>query len=169
MAAWVLETGACDLVPLCMPGARRNPQNDKKERISKNKEEVLSKAENDLAVVVNCQQHWKVSKELPGPTSGSSEGPLPSVLVSMVFLYICSRYRNMLKLQHSVDFARLVLYCPAEINDYLLELGDKSVEPLQINVLDYLLGVADLSGENQIYTRLYTVMASIWKYLAQLD
>ncbi|RLN25156.1 translin-associated protein X [Panicum miliaceum] len=86
-------------------------------RISKvNKEEVLSKAENDLAAVVN-------------------------------------QYIGKL-VQEYVEAATLCRFCKtgtllslAEINDSLLALSDKSVEPLQINVLDYLLGVADLSGE----------------------
>ncbi|BAD81187.1 putative translin-associated factor X [Oryza sativa Japonica Group] len=86
-------------------------------RISKNnKEEVLSKAENDLTVVVN-QYIGKLVQEY---------------VEAATFCRFC-KTGTLLSL--------------AEINDSLLELGDKSVEPLQINVLDYVLGVADLSGE----------------------
>ncbi|GAB4840162.1 hypothetical protein Ancab_020926, partial [Ancistrocladus abbreviatus] len=34
-----------------------------------------------------------------------------------------------------------------EINATLLPLTDPSIEPFQINILDYLLGLADLTGE----------------------
>uniref|UniRef100_A0A0E0FJT8 Translin-associated protein X n=1 Tax=Oryza nivara TaxID=4536 RepID=A0A0E0FJT8_ORYNI len=105
-------------------------------RISKNnKEEVLSKAENDLTVVVN-QYIGKLVKELQGTD----------------FWKLRRAYT--FGVQEYVEAATFCRFCKtgtllslAEINDSLLELGDKSVEPLQINVLDYVLGVADLSGE----------------------
>ncbi|CAO2193017.1 unnamed protein product [Urochloa humidicola] len=105
-------------------------------RISKvNKEEVLSKAENDLAAVVN-NYIGKLVKELQGTD----------------FWKLRRAYT--FGVQEYVEAATLCRFCKtgtllslAEINDSLLALSDKSVEPLQINVLDYLLGVADLSGE----------------------
>lgn len=105
-------------------------------RISKvNKEEVLSKAENDLAAVVN-QYIAKLVKELQGTD----------------FWKLRRAYT--FGVQEYVEAATFCRFCKtgtllslAEINDSLLALSDKSVEPLQINVLDYLLGVADLSGE----------------------
>ncbi|PUZ57338.1 hypothetical protein GQ55_5G422800 [Panicum hallii var. hallii] len=105
-------------------------------RISKvNKEEVLSKAENDLSAVVN-QYIGKLVKELQGTD----------------FWKLRRAYT--FGVQEYVEAATLCRFCKtgtllslAEINASLLALSDKSVEPLQINVLDYLLGVADLSGE----------------------
>ncbi|KAL6626441.1 hypothetical protein ACP70R_030167 [Stipagrostis hirtigluma subsp. patula] len=105
-------------------------------RISKaNKEEVLSKAENDLATVVN-QYIAKLVKELQGTD----------------FWKLRRAYT--FGVQEYVEAATFCRFCKtgtllslAEINDSLLALSEKSVEPLQINVLDYLLGVADLSGE----------------------
>nr|CAB3472763.1 unnamed protein product [Digitaria exilis] len=130
-------------------------------RISKvNKEEVLSKAENDLAAVVN-QYIGKLVKELQGTdfwklrrayTFGVSTKPYSST-----FVISCNRsdiFIVIFQVQEYVEAAMLCRFCKtgtllslAEINDSLLALSDKSVEPLQINVLDYLLGVADLSGE----------------------
>ncbi|WZZ72038.1 hypothetical protein YC2023_083408 [Brassica napus] len=40
-----------------------------------------------------------------------------------------------------------ILYTLDEINSTLLPLSDPSLEPLQINILDYILGLADLTGE----------------------
>ncbi|WVZ71683.1 hypothetical protein U9M48_020238 [Paspalum notatum var. saurae] len=105
-------------------------------RISKvNKDEVLSKAENDLAAVVN-QYIAKLVKELQGTD----------------FWKLRRAYT--FGVQEYVEAATLCRFCKtgtllslAEINDSLLALSDQSVEPLQLNVLDYLLGVADLSGE----------------------
>jgi hypothetical protein len=93
-------------------------------RISKvNKEEVLSKAENDLAAVVN-QYIGKLVKELQGTdfwklrrayTFGVSTN-----FTVLHFFISCNRseyaycdfcrYKNILKLQRCVDFARLALY-----------------------------------------------------------
>ncbi|KAJ6324622.1 hypothetical protein OIU76_011837 [Salix suchowensis] len=61
----------------------------------------------------------------------------------------------MLKLvQEYVEAATFCKFCRTgtllhldEINATLLPLSEPSVEPLQINVLDYLLGLADLTGE----------------------
>ncbi|KAM0853861.1 hypothetical protein ACQ4PT_050804 [Festuca glaucescens] len=105
-------------------------------RISRNnKEEVLSKAENDLAAVVN-QHIGKLVKELHGTD----------------FWKLRRAYT--FGVQEYIEAATFCRFCKTgtllsldEINDSLLALSDKSVEPLQINVLDYLLGVADLSGE----------------------
>ncbi|KAL6850496.1 hypothetical protein ACP4OV_021123 [Aristida adscensionis] len=105
-------------------------------RISKvNKEEVLSKAEKDLAVVVN-QFIAKLVKELQGTD----------------FWKLRRAYT--FGVQEYVEAATFCRFCKsgtllslAEINDALLALNDKSVEPFQLNVLDYILGVADLSGE----------------------
>ncbi|KAG0537205.1 hypothetical protein BDA96_03G128300 [Sorghum bicolor] len=105
-------------------------------RITKvNRDEVLSKAENDLAAVVN-QYIAKLVKELQGTD----------------FWKLRRAYT--FGVQEYVEAATLCRFCKtgtllslAEINDSLLALSDKSVEPLQLNVLDYLLGVADLSGE----------------------
>ncbi|XP_066314141.1 uncharacterized protein [Miscanthus floridulus] len=105
-------------------------------RITKvNRDEVLSKAENDIAAVVN-QYIAKLVKELQGTD----------------FWKLRRAYT--FGVQEYVEAATLCRFCKtgtllslAEINDSLLALSDKSVEPLQLNVLDYLLGVADLSGE----------------------
>ncbi|AQK89411.1 Translin family protein [Zea mays] len=105
-------------------------------RITKvNRDEVLSKAENDLAAVVN-QYIAKLVKELQGTD----------------FWKLRRAYT--FGVQEYVEAATLCRFCKtgtllslAEINDSLLALSGQSVEPLQLNVLDYLLGVADLSGE----------------------
>jgi hypothetical protein len=54
----------------------------------------------------------------------------------------------MLQVQEYIEAATFCRFCKTgtllsldEINDSLLALSDKSVEPLQINVLDYILGV----------------------------
>ncbi|KAA8532855.1 hypothetical protein F0562_033028 [Nyssa sinensis] len=56
--------------------------------------------------------------------------------------------------QEYVEAATFCKFCKTgtllnldEINAALLPLSDPSLEPLQINVLDYLLGLADLTGE----------------------
>nr|CAD1829035.1 unnamed protein product [Ananas comosus var. bracteatus] len=105
-------------------------------RISKhNKEEVLSKAENDLASVMD-QYMSRLVKELQGTD----------------FWKLRRAYT--FAVQEYVEAATFCRFCKtgtllnlAEINASLLALSDKDVEPLQINVLDYLLGVADLTGE----------------------
>ncbi|XP_026662827.2 translin-associated protein X isoform X1 [Phoenix dactylifera] len=105
-------------------------------RISKdNKEEVLAKAENDLAAVTD-QYISRLVKELQGTD----------------FWKLRRAYT--FAVQEYVEAATLCRFCKtgtllnlAEINASLLPLSDQSVEPLQINVLDYLLGLADLTGE----------------------
>ncbi|KAF3336543.1 Protein EXECUTER 1 [Carex littledalei] len=62
-------------------------------------------------------------------------------------------YLNSL-VQEYIEAATLCRFCKtgtllnlSEINSSLLALSDTTIEPLQINVLDYLLGVADVTGE----------------------
>nr|POF04670.1 translin-associated protein x [Quercus suber] len=61
---------------------------------------------------------------------------------------------NSKKVQEYIEAATFCSFCKSgyfltldEINATLLCLSDPSLEPLQINVLDYLLGLADLTGE----------------------
>ena len=63
----------------------------------------------------------------------------------MIFLYGCV---CTLQVQEYVEAATLCKFCKTgtllnldELNATFLPLSDPSVEPLQINVLDYLLGV----------------------------
>ncbi|KAL5720147.1 hypothetical protein ACHQM5_012842 [Ranunculus cassubicifolius] len=105
-------------------------------RISKhNREEVLEKAENDLTAVTD-QYISRLVKELQGTD----------------FWKLRRAYSP--GVQEYVEAATLCKFCTtgtllnlAEINSRLLQLSDPSLEPLQINVLDYLLGIADLTGE----------------------
>ncbi|KAJ3676565.1 hypothetical protein LUZ60_003977 [Juncus effusus] len=105
-------------------------------RLSKNnQEEVLTKAENDLANVTS-QYMSKLVKELRGTD----------------FWKLRRAYT--FAVQEYVEAATFCRFCKtgtllnlSEINSSLLALSDKSIEPLQINTLDYLLGVADLTGE----------------------
>ncbi|KAL0463702.1 UNVERIFIED_CONTAM: Translin-associated protein X [Sesamum latifolium] len=105
-------------------------------RISKNnKEEVLEKAEKDLAAVVD-QHISRLVKELQGTD----------------FWKLRRAYSP--GVQEYVEAATLCNFCKTgallnldQINASLRPLSDPSVEPLQINVLDYLLGLADLTGE----------------------
>ncbi|XP_042022762.1 translin-associated protein X-like [Salvia splendens] len=105
-------------------------------RISKhNKEEVLQKAENDLAAVMD-QYIARLVKELGGTD----------------FWKLRRAYSP--GIQEYIEAATLCSFCKTgallnldEINASLRTLGDPSNEPLQINVLDYLLGLADLTGE----------------------
>ncbi|CAL9111381.1 unnamed protein product [Musa textilis] len=105
-------------------------------RMSKdNREDVLAKAENDLAAVTD-QYMSKLVKELDGTD----------------FWKLRRAYT--FAVQEYVEAATLCRFCKAgtllnlaEINASLLSLSDESLEPLQINVLDYLLGLADLTGE----------------------
>ncbi|KAK6133976.1 hypothetical protein DH2020_032278 [Rehmannia glutinosa] len=86
-------------------------------RISKhNKEEVLEKAEKDLAAVMDQHISRLVQEYVEAAT-------------------LCNFCKNGTLLD--LD----------EINASLRMLSDSTVEPLQINVLDYLLGIADLTGE----------------------
>ncbi|KAL2234904.1 UNVERIFIED_CONTAM: Translin-associated protein X [Sesamum indicum] len=104
--------------------------------ISKNnKEEVLEKAEKDLAAVVD-QYISRLAKELQGTD----------------FWKLRRAYSP--GVQEYVEAATLCNFCKTgallnldQINASLRPLSDPSVEPLQINVLDYLLGLADLTGE----------------------
>ncbi|XP_042487536.1 translin-associated protein X, partial [Macadamia integrifolia] len=105
-------------------------------RISKhNREEVLEKAEKDLAAVTD-QYVSRLVKELQGTD----------------FWKLRRAYSP--GVQEYVEAATLCKFCQTgallnldEINTTLLPLSDPSVEPLQINILDYLLGLADLTGE----------------------
>ncbi|CAA6654431.1 unnamed protein product [Spirodela intermedia] len=105
-------------------------------RITKeNKEEVVEKAEKDLAAVTD-QYMSKLVKELHGTD----------------FWKLRRAYSP--AVQEYVEAATFCRFCKAgtlmnldEINAILLSLSQPSVEPLQINILDYLLGVADLTGE----------------------
>ncbi|XP_028123162.1 translin-associated protein X-like [Camellia sinensis] len=103
-------------------------------RLSKhNKKEVLEKAEKDLVAVTDQYVAWLV-KELEGTDfrklrRAYSPGVLPL-------------------LQQYVEAVTLCKFCKTgtllnlgEINGILLPLSDPSLDPLQINVLDYLLGI----------------------------
>ncbi|KAJ9709445.1 hypothetical protein PVL29_001092 [Vitis rotundifolia] len=105
-------------------------------RISKNnKDEVLDKAVKDLASVT--EQHVsRLVKELQGTD----------------FWKLRRAYSP--GVQEYVEAATLCNFCKNgtllildEINATLLPLSDPSLQPLQINILDYLLGLADLTGE----------------------
>lgn len=105
-------------------------------RLSKvNKEEVLKKAEEDLDAVT--EKHVsRLVKELQGTDfwklrRAYSPG-IQEYVEAATFCKFC-RTGNLLNLD--------------EINATLQPLGDLSLEPLRINVLDYLLGLADLTGE----------------------
>ncbi|KAL1370438.1 hypothetical protein HN51_000703 [Arachis hypogaea] len=105
-------------------------------RMSKyNKEEVLQKAEKDLAAVTN-QYMSRLVKELQGTD----------------FWKLRRAYSP--GIQEYVEAATFCGFCKNgtlltldEINNTLLPLSDPSLQPLQINILDYLLGLADLTGE----------------------
>ncbi|XP_050277600.1 uncharacterized protein LOC126719081 isoform X3 [Quercus robur] len=105
-------------------------------RISKhNREEVLEKAEKDLKAVTD-QYISRLVKELHGTDfwklrRAYSPG-VQEYIEAATFCSFC-KSGNLLTLD--------------EINATLLSLSDPSLEPLQINVLDYLLGLADLTGE----------------------
>ncbi|XP_023002801.1 translin-associated protein X [Cucurbita maxima] len=105
-------------------------------RISKqNKEEVLEKAEKDLADVTT-RHVSRLVNELQGTD----------------FWKLRRAYSP--GVQEYVEAATLCKFCKTgtllsldEINAVLLPLSDPSLEPLQINNLDYILGLADLTGE----------------------
>ncbi|KAL8241938.1 hypothetical protein R6Q59_012240 [Mikania micrantha] len=105
-------------------------------RISKsNKDEVLEKAEKDLSAVKD-QHIARLVNELQGTD----------------FWKLRRAYSP--GIQEYVEAATLCKFCTAgtllnldEINAMLLPLSDPSSEPLQINILDYILGIADLTGE----------------------
>ncbi|KAH0858363.1 hypothetical protein HID58_086624 [Brassica napus] len=105
-------------------------------RLSKdNKEEVLEKAGKDLEAV--REQHFaRLMKELQGTD----------------FWKLRRAYSP--GVQEYVEAATFYKFCVSgtlstldEINSTLLPLSDPSLEPLQINILDYILGLADLTGE----------------------
>ncbi|KAK8471624.1 hypothetical protein PHAVU_003G280700 [Phaseolus vulgaris] len=105
-------------------------------RMSKhNKVEVLEKAEKDLAAVTD-QYVSRLVKELKGTDfwklrRAYSPG-IQEYVEAATFFCFCKN-GTLLKLD--------------EMNKTLLPLSDPSLHPLQINVLDYLLGLADLTGE----------------------
>uniref|UniRef100_A0A6M2FA67 Translin-associated protein X n=1 Tax=Populus davidiana TaxID=266767 RepID=A0A6M2FA67_9ROSI len=131
-------------------------------RISKdNRDEVLDKAEKDLAAVTE-QYMLKLVKELQGTDfwklrRAYSPGVVYfslSLLRPDVQYCISSLCLVSLQVQEYVEAATFCKFCRTgtllnldEINATLLPLSEPSVEPLQINVLDYLLGLADLTGE----------------------
>nr|GMD29562.1 translin-associated protein X isoform X1 [Ipomoea batatas] len=100
-----------------------------------NREEVLEKAEKDLDAVT-AQYVSRLVKELQGTD----------------FWKLRRAYSP--GVQEYVEAATLCHFCKAgtlisldELNANLTPLSDPSIEPLQINILDYLLGLADLTGE----------------------
>nr|AFK37169.1 unknown [Lotus japonicus] len=105
-------------------------------RMSKyNKLEVLEKAEKDLAAVRD-QHISRLVRELQGTD----------------FWKLRRAYSP--GIQEYVEAATFCSFCTSgtllkldEINNTLLPLSDSSLRPLQINILDYLLGLADLTGE----------------------
>ncbi|XP_021292980.1 translin-associated protein X isoform X3 [Herrania umbratica] len=105
-------------------------------RISKNnREEVLEKAEKDLAAVRD-QHISRLVKELQGTDFWKlrrAYSPGVQEYVEAVTFFKFCQTGTLLNLD--------------EINASLLPLSDPSLEPLQINLLDYLLGLADLTGE----------------------
>ncbi|KAK9124846.1 hypothetical protein Scep_013692 [Stephania cephalantha] len=105
-------------------------------RISKyNRDEVLEKAEKDLAAVTD-QYMSRLVKELQGTDFWKlrrAYSPGVQEYVEAATLYEFCKTGKLLNLE--------------AINASLLPLSDPSFEPLQINILDYVLGVADLTGE----------------------
>ncbi|KAJ8760626.1 hypothetical protein K2173_015293 [Erythroxylum novogranatense] len=105
-------------------------------RMSKyNREEVLDKAEKDLAAVTD-QHMSRLVKELQGTDfwklrRAYSPG-VQEYIEAATFCKFC-RTGSLLHLD--------------EINATLQPLSDPSNEPLQINILDYILGLADVTGE----------------------
>ncbi|CAN0929422.1 Translin-associated protein X [Linum grandiflorum] len=105
-------------------------------RMSKNnREEVLDKAQSDLAAVTQNYVS-KLVKELQGSDFWKLRRAYsPGVQEYVEAATFCNFCRNGTLL--TLD----------EMNASLLPLNDPALEPLQINVLDYLLGLADLTGE----------------------
>ncbi|KAG2274801.1 hypothetical protein Bca52824_057356 [Brassica carinata] len=106
-------------------------------RLSKdNKEEVLEKAWKDLEAV--REQHFaRLMKELQGTDfwklrRAYSQGSVQEYVEAATFYKFC-----VFGTLSTLD----------EINSTLLPLSDPSLEPLHINILDYILGLADLTGE----------------------
>ncbi|KAF4402733.1 uncharacterized protein LOC115701220 isoform X2 [Cannabis sativa] len=100
-----------------------------------NKEEVLEKAEKDLVAVAD-QYISRLIKELQGSDFWKLRRAYSPGVQEYIEAATFCRFCRMGTLLH-LD----------EINATLLPLSDPSLEPLQINVLDYLLGLADLTGE----------------------
>ncbi|XP_044466409.1 translin-associated protein X isoform X2 [Mangifera indica] len=105
-------------------------------RISRcNKEEVLKKAEEDLAAVTD-QYMSRLVKELQGTDfwklrHAYSPG-VQEYVEAAIFCKFC-RTGALLNIE--------------EINASLLQLSEPAIEPFQINVLDYILGLSDVTGE----------------------
>lgn len=105
-------------------------------RISKhNKDEVLEKAEKDLQAV---REHHvsRLVKELNGTDFWKlrrAYSPGVQEYVEAATFYQFCRTGTLLNLD--------------EINATFAPFSDPCIEPLQINILDYLLGLADLTGE----------------------
>ncbi|XP_073135047.1 uncharacterized protein [Henckelia pumila] len=105
-------------------------------RISKhNKDAVIEQAEKDLSMVLN-QHISRLVKELQGTD------------------FWKLRHAYSPGVQEYVEAATFCNFCKTgvlldlnAINASLISLSDPTVEPLKINVLDYFLGVADLTGE----------------------
>ncbi|CAA2958514.1 translin-associated X [Olea europaea subsp. europaea] len=105
-------------------------------RIGKqNKDEVLEKAEKDLAVVRD-QYVSRLAKELQGTD----------------FWRLRQAYSP--GVQEYIEAVTLFNFCKAGtlldldgVNAALRPLSNPSMEPLQINIIDYVLGLADLTGE----------------------
>ncbi|KAG5389535.1 hypothetical protein IGI04_031076, partial [Brassica rapa subsp. trilocularis] len=105
-------------------------------RLSKdNKEEVLEKAGKDLEAV--REQHFaRLMKELQGTDFWKLQraySPGVQEYVEDATFYKFGMSGTLCTLD--------------EINSTLLPLSDPSLEPLQINILDYILGLADLTRE----------------------
>ncbi|VFQ95295.1 unnamed protein product [Cuscuta campestris] len=100
-----------------------------------NKDEVLEKADKDLNAVT-AQYLSRLVKELQGTD----------------FWKLRRAYSP--GVQEYVEAATLCHFCKTgtligldELNANLIPLSAPSTEPLQINILDYILGLADLTGE----------------------
>lgn len=115
----------------------------------------MGKAEKDLAAVTD-QYISRLVKELQGTDFWKLRRAYsPGVVHSLhSYLLMLERTDNLflilapLQVQEYVEAATLCNFCKTgtllnleEMNAALLPLSDPAVEPLQINVLDYLLGV----------------------------
>ncbi|KAL2987124.1 hypothetical protein AAZX31_11G011200 [Glycine max] len=107
-------------------------------RMSKyNKVEILEKAEKDLAAVTD-QYMSRLVKELQGTDFWKlrrAYSPGIQEYVEAATFYGFCKSGTLLKLD--------------EINKTLLPLSDPSLDPLQINILDYILGFKDQLGQNR--------------------
>lgn len=123
-------------------------------RMSKyNKVEVLEKAEKDLAAVTD-QYMSRLVRELQRTDFWKLRRAYsPGVYTSRYFLvwdqiHFSDACCGCLQIQEYVEAATFCSFCKNgtllkldEINNTLLPLSDPSLQPLQINILDYLLGV----------------------------